>query len=117
MILGAKKYGNSPLKGTILIFSTKIDYNIFLVFVCNFPESGCDLSTCLVSDEVNDVVQGEGGGAVPAGDQVGRLLFPLVGRAGPGSDAGGVWRLVGGTLSLTSPVTPTSSSREFWVDL
>ena len=70
-----------------------------------------------MSDEVNDVVQGEGGGAVPAGDQVGRLLFPLVGRAGPGSDAGGVWRLVGGTLSLTRPATPTSSSREFWVDL
>ena len=71
---------------------------------------GCELTTCLVSDEVNDVVQGEGGGAVPACDEVGRLLFRLlVGRAGLGSDAGRVWRLLG--RSLTSPATQTSSSR------
>ena len=60
-----------------------------------------------MSDEVNDVVQGEGGGAVPACDEVGRLLSCLAGRAGPGSDAGRVWRLLGGTLS--SPETQTSS--------
>ena len=48
-----------------------------------------------MSNEVNDVVQGEGGGAVAACDEVGRLLSCLlVGRAGPGSDAGGVWRLL-----------------------
>ena len=63
-------------------------------------ETLAELTTCLVSDEVNDVIQGEGGGAVPAGDQVGRLLFPLVGRAGLGSDAGGVWRLLWRTVTI-----------------
>ena len=65
-----------------------------------------------MSDEVNDVVQGEGGGAVPACDEVGRLLSCLlVGRAGLGSDAGRVWRLLGRSLTLTCPATQTSSSR------
>ena len=63
-------------------------------------ETLAELTTCLVSDEVNDVIQGEGGGAVPAGYQVGGLLVPLVGRAGLGSDAGGVWRLLGRTITV-----------------
>ena len=64
-------------------------------------------TTCLVSDELHDVVQGEGGCAVPAGDQVGRPLAVLClgGRAGPGTEAGRVWRLLGGTSTPTSPKT------------
>ena len=54
-----------------------------------------------MSDEVDDVVQREGGLALPAGDQVGRLLLALGGRAGLGGDAGRVGRLLGGTA--TSP--------------
>lgn len=51
-----------------------------------------------MSDEVDDIVQREGGGAIPASDEVGRLLVKP--RAGLGSDAGGVWRLLGRTLAL-----------------
>ena len=64
-------------------------------------------TTCLVSDELHDVVQREGGCAVPAGDQVGRPLAVLClgGRAGPWAEAGRVGRLLGGTSTPTSPKT------------
>ena len=51
-----------------------------------------------MSDEVDNIVQREGGGAFPASDEVGRLVVEP--GAGLGSDAGGVWRLLGRTLAL-----------------
>ena len=59
----------------------------------------------LVSDEVDNIIQKEGFGAVPAGDQIGGLLHGPAGtwhqvRACLGGDAGGVWRLLRRTLTV-----------------